>query len=82
MGNKYSNGKTFHFSNGDPYKSNEIVQSNLQKRPYLGLGKQNGHSSTNSSGDLWAMTPKTRETPMSQYINNKKSSVLNLNRRR
>jgi len=80
MANRYSTGKTFHFSNGDPYKSNEIAQTNLQKKPYLGLGKQNGHS--NSSSDLWAMTPKTRETPMGQQFNKKKSSVLNLNRRR
>lgn len=56
MINRYSNGKSFHFTNGDPYKSNEIIQNNLQKRPYLGLGRHNGHSS--SSGDLWAVTPK------------------------
>lgn len=57
--NRYLNGKTFHFSNNDLYKSNEIIQSNLQKRPYLGLGRNN--LQTNSSGDLWAIAPKAME---------------------
>lgn len=72
------NGKTFHFTNGDPYKSNEIIQSNLQKRPYLGLGRYNGHSS--SSGDLWAVTPNVIEQKDMQFMN--KKSALNLNKKR
>lgn len=67
--NRYSNGKSFHFSNNDPYKSNEIIQSNLQKRPYLGLGRNNVQK--NSSGDLWANVPKVMEQKDQQFMQKK-----------
>lgn len=59
MNNRRSNGKTFHFTNGDPYKSFEINQGNLQKRSHLGLGLKKGH--TNSSNDLWATITKPND---------------------
>lgn len=69
--NRTSNGKTFHFSNLDLNKSNDLSQNNLQKRHFLALGRHNENSSST------ALIPQKDE-----HIFSNKKSALRLNRKR